>query len=502
MIPLFLILYWIFFIHSGKYKYLISSAIAVIGYILSFVFLNIVAYERTSLDYRKGMPFLGNNYYLFVVAIMAVVVIVTILLIILNKLIQSAKFSEFKRTKGKKFFKIIMAGISLVPVIMTVIIFILKCNSLGDLKKITFISFTVCSGVIIIPIILFKLITAKYELGIKEAAVLVGFAYTIILYSSVMKVMIEGYYYDARYLSSFIPFIILVAGMLLRMEKDEVCYFIPIISIIILATPYTASLLSSKAETRLETDLYEDVMEKVEDFSDSNTIILIEPPLLKYFYYPLLATNAKVYPMEPKYYNSFCYDIEDFSSKAIYITNDNGKELYEKGLVLYSTINNSSSVITGLPNELKKYPNWRIQVIKLDALYKLLDYSEFEELTWDNIELSVDDVEIDENDVAHVIVSIADTSQIYINNNYLLAYHLEFENGNNIFDSPRTQTGDLIMGDYSFDFDLSKQNGDMTVVFDVVEELVAWYSWDHDVPVVEFKESEEGWNYTIKTRKN
>ena len=74
------------------------------------------------------------------------------------------------------------------------------------------------------------------------------------------------------------------------------------------------------------------------------------------------------------------------------------------------------------------------------------------------------------------------------------------ENGYSIFDLPRTNTGKLITGDYSFDFDLSKQNGDMTVVFDVVEGGVAWYSYTNDVPAVEFTKGDDGWNYTVKIR--
>lgn len=512
MIPLFLILYWMFYIHSGKYKYLISSGIAVIGYILSFVFLNIVASERTSLDYRKGMSFLGNNYYLFVVAVAVISVIAITILIISNKLIQSSKFSEFRSTKGKKIFKILMICSSIVPVIMTVIIFILKCNAFSDFLKITFISFTVCSGVVLVPVILFKLVTAKYEPGIKEAAVLIGFVYTIILYSSIMKVIIEDYYYDARYLSSFIPFIILATGIMIRLnKKEEMNFIIPVISIIILVIPYTASLLTSGGEARIETDIYEDVMEKVEGFSDENTVILIEKPLLKYFYYPLLAANAKVYPMAPEYCEIFYYDNEDNHYNIIYITDDNGNGFIEKGLVLYSKINNSSSVkidsisniskTTGLPIEFIKYPNYRIQAIKLDELYNLLDYSKFEELTWDNVQYSIDDVEIDEDEIAHVTVSISDPSKFYVNDIYMLSYHLEYENEENIYDLPRRRIGTLVTGDYSFDFDLSNQNGDMTVIFDMVEEGVAWYSWTYDVPTVVFSKGEDGWDYTVGVRK-
>ncbi|SDJ26233.1 hypothetical protein SAMN04487760_104125 [Lachnospiraceae bacterium G41] len=509
MIPLFLILYWMFFVHSGKYKYLISSGIAVIGYGLSFEFLNILAYERTSMDYRKGMPFFGNHYYLFVVAIAVITLIVAIFLIIIRKLVVSEKFSEFKKTKGKRFFKILMSGFSVIPMIMTVIVIVLKCYVFSDFLKITFISFIVCSGVILVPIILFKMLTAKYELGIKEAAVLIGFVYTIILYSSVMKVMIEGYYYDARYLSSFIPFIIMAAGMMLRLNHIKHNYIIPIIGIIILIVPYTSSLLSSKAETRLERDVYESVLEKAEYYSNEYNIVLIDRSLLNYFYYPLLTTNSRIYPMDSEYLDSFCYDIDDFTTRAIYISDydedcalGKGINLYSKSTYSYSVNENNISIITGLPIEFQKHSNIKIRAIGLDALYKLMDSSKYDDLTLDNIQLSIDNVEIDENNIAHVTVSLADSSKFYFNESYLLSYHIEYRDGGNIYDFPRIDPGTQITGDYTLDFDLSHQKDDMTVIIDMVEEGVEWYSWSNPVPKVEFIENEEGcWDYTIGTKK-
>lgn len=508
MIPLFLILYWMLFIQSGKYRHLISSGIAVFGYVLSFVFLYTFAYKNTSINYRLGMPFFGKYFYLFVVLVVALTIVITTTLIVLTKKIQSEKFINYKKTKGKRIFKIMVAGISIVPIAVAIFTVILDCYSFGDFLKITIISFAVCSGVILIPFILVKLVSARYELGIKEAVIIILYIYTIIIYSSVMKVMIDGYYYDARYLSSFIPFIILAAGMMLRLLKKEEKYFIPVISIIILAIPYTASLLSSNVETRLDREIYDSVVESVETFSDDNTVILIEKNLMKDYYYPLASlSNANVYPIEADYFDSFCFDTSDYSSKVLYITDEKGDNYSERGTTIFAKYNeeycvneDNKSKILGLPNEFCERIAGKVQIISFDALYKLLDYEQYEKLTLDKMELTVDNVNID-NNVAYVTVSLTDKTQLIFNDKYSISYHLEFDDeSENIYDNPRTDTGALIFGDYTLTFDLSKQKDNMNVIIDVVEEDVEWYSWSHDVPEIVFTEEDEGWEYSIKTR--
>ena len=505
MLPLFLVLYWMNYIHKGKIRHLLSSGLMILGYVLSFLFHNITAYKNTAINYRLGLPFLGNYYFVFVIAMAVATVLIGVILAILSPKMKSVKFAGFMNDKGKKLFRILMAVAVAAVIPALAVIIIRKCYSAQDFLHITFIAFVVCSGLIILPVVMFRLISTKYPLGIKEASVIVAFVYTVIIYSCVMRNMLEGYYYGARYISSFIPFVIIIAGMMLRLQKSEAKYVVPIISIFILLVPYTALLLNSKAENRFDSEAFEEVLEVAKERSDRNTIIFVEKNLMQYFYYPLISsTKAKIYPIEPGYFDTFAKDTNEYNSQAIYITNNNGDQYAESGsvdLLKYYYRNefseNSLSSIIGLPDRYEKSLGKKIQVFEVDAVYKLLNPDLYEEMDFSDIDLTVERIIIDHQNVAHIRVSVTDGSKIYLNNKYLLSYHLEYENAEDLYDFPRITAGPLICESYDIDIDLSTQPEDVTVVIDMVEEGVQWYSWENKVPVILFTENEDGWDYKV-----
>ena len=503
ILPLFLILYWMYYVHTGKFRHLLSSGVMIIGYVISYIFLNITAYENTVINYRLGMPFLGNKTYIYVIIIFAVTLLVGVILSIIVKTADLNKLNEFKKKNCSKIFKILMAICAIIPIPVIAFIVIQNSYSFEEFLKITFVAFVVCSGLIIIPYIIFRLVSARYHAGIREASIIVVFAYTIILYSCVMRTMIDGYYYGARYLSSFIPFIVLTAGIMLKALKNEEKYFIPVIGILIMLIPYTSVLQNTRTETRFDNDIYEDVMEVVEKNADENTIVLVENELLKYYYFPLLqSSDARIFPIEEGYIEYLCKGINDFTSKVIYITDDKGNEYAAKGDVKYLNYNiqnkslaKNTSTFLGLPNTFSEGKGSKIQVLEIDALYKIVNYDLFDDMEINDFDLSVKSVEITDEGMAHIIVSLTDGSKLYHNDKFSLSYHLEYENAEDEYENPRINFGSVTSVDYLIDVDLESQPEDVTVVIDVVEEGVAWYSYEHKVPIIVFNETKQGWEY-------
>ncbi len=505
MLPLLLILYWMYFIHTRKARHLVSSGIMILGYVLSFLFLNISAYENTSINYRLGIPFLGKYYYIYAIILSAVALIVGVVLAIVLKKADPKKLDEFEKGTGSKIFKILMAVAAFIPIPVTVVLIINKCLTFSDFLSITFVSFVVCSGILLIPYVLFRLITTKYIVGIKEAAVVVIFLYSVVLYSCAMKPMLEGYYYESRYISSFIPFVIIISGMMLRLLKQEEKYFIPVIGIIIMIMPYTFSLLNTKSQTRFDGEILEDVIEYVKENADGNTVVFVDKNIMEYLYYPLLGMDyVKVYPIEPGYFESFCLSTGFYKSKVIYITDDTGNDYVSKGTLKYLKYNipkiveeEDISTVLDLPTDFSDGDGEKIQIIESDALHKLLDGYLFNKMEMEDLDLSINKIEITDDGIAHIIVSITDQSEIFYNDKLFLSYHLEYENAEDVYEQPRILFGPLSVDDYLIDIDLANQPEDVTVVIDVVEEGVAWYSYDHKVPVILFNETDDGWEYKI-----
>ena len=503
MIPLFLILYWMYFIHSKKIRHLVSSGIVIVGYILSFLFVNFTAYENTAINYRLGIPFLGDYYYLFVIIISAIAVIFGLIIGIIVKKTNSNESDENKNIKAKIVFKILMAVGAFASIPATIVITILNCKSFPYFLNITFIEIMVCSGVVLLPYILFRLVSTTYYVGIKEAVTVVAFLYTTVLYSFVMKPMLDGYYYNSRYISYFIPFVIIIAGMMLRLIKREGKYFLPVIGILILLLPYSLILFDGKAETRFNNQILEDVTSYVEENADEDTVVFVERSLLKYFYYPLKNIDkVNIYPIESGYFETFYYGTDIYRSKVIYITDDNGDGCVSKGTLKYLNYNiprlpsgTDVSYILGLPNEYHDRTERKIQIVEYDAFYRLLSENTFKRLELKDLDLTINHIDVTDEGIAHIIVSLTDGSEIYRNDKLLLSYHLEYNNAEDRYECPRLLFDSLTADEYLIEVDLSEQPEDVTVVIDVVEDGVAWYSYDNKVPVIVFTETDEEWDY-------
>ncbi len=441
------------------------------------------------------------------IVIAALTVVVNIVLLIVFRKADAEKMAEFERGKGKMVFKIIMAVASVASIVMMIIVNIFNCNSYKDALNITFVSFIVCSGVLLIPYIIARLVSTSYTLGYKEAVSVVMFVYTVLLYSAVMKPMLDGYYYEARYLSSFIPFVIIIGGMMLRLFKEDEKYFIPIISAILIAIPYTTSLLSSDAERRLDINEFEDVLKTVENHTDEDTIIFVEKSLMKYYYYPLLCSSkGKVYPIEPAYFDDFCLDTMDTTSRVIYISDSTGDRYRGRGGMKFISEDKQNlvseddcSVILGLPNAFHEGEMTTTQVIEVLNVRNFLEYNTFKKLNWWEFNIVIKDVEIDENGLATVKVAVSDQSRIYTTGDYGISYHIDYDKAKDVYDNPRTPLGPYVLEDYVFEIDLSEEDEDMKVTFDIVEEEVRWFSFYHMVPSVVFEHDDEGeWIYTIE----
>ena len=504
MLPLFLVIYWMLFVHTRKKRLIISGFITVLGYLLGFLYLDSIAHTNTSINYRIGLSVLGDNYRFFVFGTVILLTVISAVFLIVIPKTDIQKIKTFERNIGAKVFKILISAVSVVMTVSVVILGIKTCDSYNDIFKLTLVSFMICSGLVLLPYILVRLFIGAYRVGTKEAVVTVAFVYSILLYSSVMKHTIDGYYYDARYLSSFIPIIILCSGIMLRLLKAEEKYFIPIIGIIFMITPYTSSLLTDRAETRFDTSLYEDVM-KIAEEEEEDTIVLLEKDLMKYYYYPLIqTTDLKVYPIEANALKDLCMDTNERKSKVLYITDRNGDAYHDKGTILYFRDNTARiieeenySELTGLPIRFSDVDKGVIQVLEFDSLEDMLNPENFDVFDIDKMNLRIKDVEIDEDETAYITVSVSDGKDMLYDEKYNLSFHLEYENSEDIFENYRIPLGSYVYGDYVIELDLSENEENTRLITDIVEENVMWYSDNNEVPTVDFIHSNEGWTYMI-----
>ncbi|MCR4649496.1 MAG: hypothetical protein K5776_10520 [Lachnospiraceae bacterium] len=505
LIPLIFVLYALYYAHTRKKIYLVSAGVSLIGYVLGFVYMSMIAYENTMINYQIGIPFFGDKVFIFVI-ILSIVAFVSgsILLVSLND-VKEEDIRRFETGIGKKIFKILVTVSAAAFLILVIVQGIMNCHSFKEVTRLTLSAFTICSGVSVIPVILVRLLSTKYDPDEKEAAVIVTFIYTIMLYSAVMKVSIERYYYDARFLASFLPFAIIAGGLALNYLKNEMKYYLPLVGMFILLVPYSATLIANDCEKRMDSEVFFDVIDYVEENADENTVVFVEKNLMKYFYYPLCElTDVRIYPMTADLIEDFVRDTGDNSSNVLYITNKDEISKYKHTVEYYKKFysrrfsETDLSMALGLPNSLKTRLAGTVEILKVEKLSDLLSRFSYSKMDDSDFNLKVENVEVDENNIAHVTLSVTDSDEILYNDVYLLSYHLDYELSEDLYDLPRVLIGPFTVEKYTYDFSLSGMNEDLTVMFDVLEEGVAWYSWDNDVPVVSFSKDDEG-NWTYKT---
>ena len=96
-------------------------------------------------------------------------------------------------------------------------------------------------------------------------------------------------------------------------------------------------------------------------------------------------------------------------------------------------------------------------------------------------------------------MAVSDQDRIYTTGDYGISYHIDYEKAKDVYDFPRIPLGPYVLEDYVFEIDLSEENEAMKVTFDIVEEEVRWFSFNHRVPYVLFEQDEEvEWIYTIE----
>ena len=228
--------------------------------------------------------------------------------------------------------------------------------------------------------------------------------------------------------------------------------------------------------------------------------------MMKYFYYPLLGkNNVSVYPFDYSLVDTFCFDTKEKPSSVLYITDSIDDEVAEHGKTCFMRENRTNeckeediSLITGLPNAFHEKYKGDVKVVKFDSLYKLVDYSKVEEIDISALNISVTDVEVDKKENACITISFSEETKMYHNENgYALSYHVISEDYE-VYDNPRKELGELIVGDYTLDYNLSEIKNTATIIVDVIEEGVQWYSYHGKVPAVTFIKNGDEWNYSVE----
>lgn len=514
IIPIVLIICWINYFVNREKSSLIVSLITSLGYGFSYLLLMITAYTNTIIVYKQGLFFVSDKLITpFVIIGIVLSLVIPVLLLVMYKAGNSVRFKEFLKIKGRTIFKLIIFGMTIGAIIYSVITGILKYDSFSQATKMSIVVITAVTGFVSIPIILFFVVRMNYKLTVEVFSLVSFFTYGVFLYAGILRPRVSDYYFEARFLLPFIPFVFITAGIMMKDTKKD-SWVIPLIALAASFIPYTMVLMKPDVDERIGCENVDNVIEVVKNHSDEDTLILVEKSLLKDFYHALDSIEGlKVYPYEKSIKSDFAKSINTIGKRVIYITTDEKNNYAKKFTCLYSNDNNISKVakkdyspIFRLPLRYTESVDETLQVIEISDFSKTLNITDFKDgiFTFDDIKLELQDIETYDN-VATIRLFVTEEKEVLYNNSkeLRLSYHLNFnDKSKNVYENPRFEicNGKYVNG-FSQEVDILLSDiveEEFTMTIDVVEEMIEWYSTNHSgCPVISFKRGKTGWSYEI-----
>lgn len=515
IIPVLIVICWIKFIFDKEYEYLVCSILISVGYGIAFLLLLLSAYDNTLIVYKQGLFFL-NDIQVVITVYFGVVLslLLSIILWIFYKDDYSEKIRIFIHSQKVLIIKTVFLIIPMTSVIVTVVKGIQSCDSWKDATSLSLVVAATVSGVIIIPTILFGIIKMNYRITSDNLIMLIFFEYGVFVYAALLRPTVGELYLEARFLLPFLPAIIGTSGIIMKEYKKD-NYFIPLIAIIILFLPYSATVINNKTDSANEWQIVLNVMETVKENSEEDTIVLVEKSLMNDFYFPLKSIKElKVYPYDKKIKRDFAKSVDVFGKKVIYVTKDksnaykrNERTLYSESNHLYGVNKKDYSPLIGIPMSYSLKKTQEIQVMEINDFSDIFNVTDCKDgdFSYELIDFNVKDIKI-ENEIATIKLGITEEKPVLYSNSSQIrvSYHLSFDNKEkNIFENARWEIGS---GQYinsfplTVEIDLSQINDDNVIVtLDAVEEYVEWYSKNHiGCPMIQFMRNANGWDYKIE----
>ena len=300
LIPYFLIVYAGMYFFTGRKVFAVFLPLTVFGYLLSYLIMRQVQPFYTMNNYR--FVFTGNintsnitqTVIFTCIVIMAVCSIYTALV---WKYRKNPSLEDFLSDAFRKqIMKLLLILMTVLPILYIIYKAFQKYESVSEAVGLTFAGFVQNAGLVLLPAgIVLLLIRPDIFLASKEKLVIfVSFFYCILIYSALLRVEIDYYYYYARYLVPFVPVAVLTAVTALDSIGGKLVIPAAVCSLCF-SMPYASFLLSHDDDTRMEWSTLHDISQQIH----SKDCIVIENYHLSTVWLPLRAiTGAHVYPAE------------------------------------------------------------------------------------------------------------------------------------------------------------------------------------------------------------
>lgn len=350
LVPILCICLLALYFYRKEAAYLKAGIVILLGFIAGFLFVAWCSteYFHLNIDWLLKIPFVTRDSVLgFAIGLglLAILVFDGISLLRLQTLKKASKFVPMI-TRIVIALILILGGINIATML----------DSNNKLGYMTVISYTLLSGIILLPVLVVLAMVAAGELWRNKRNTIISllFLYCILLYSAVFRVRVIDHYYGDRYLVPFMGIIFLAAAIAVeKLWQYHICkYALVVYGLVtcIYFVPHIQFIVENKDDTRIEWETLMDVAEQL----DENSVVIIQDDLMKTFYFPLRdITGAECYPVfEDGAINTF-FTLEQ-RDKIVYLLSNGigdqgeGDMIYKKNIICveYEEDNKSNDPLT------------------------------------------------------------------------------------------------------------------------------------------------------------
>ncbi|MEY8354092.1 hypothetical protein AALB39_12125 [Lachnospiraceae bacterium 54-53] len=314
IIPMFIIVFVILLFQEGEKGYFITGIISIISYFLGLV---VMGHTSPRYTFDNYMPLLSlikaspDANHVFIIALIGVMVALIFL-----------TCSYIVSQKGNNTCTLLFCLLNIIKLLIFLCILIIsvkwfrisynadyddqwnyyKNNGLfGSIQNITFFTYLIWSGVIIIPVTLYSIIKLKIKNSTEKCIVpiIFMFTYCILFYSTFLRYEIQYYYYYSRYIAPFLSLAFILGAYFI--DKNLKLKIITGVISSLIFLPFSFYMMLFDDISKIDFYSFIKTKELVSDLEEKSTLV-IEDSLLPIFFYPL-DSNPDLYVFSESLFN-------------------------------------------------------------------------------------------------------------------------------------------------------------------------------------------------------
>lgn len=507
LMPMFVLIFIGMYLVRNERKYMAYSLVSMVSYWLGFLFMIKMNPRYTLGNYGQLTgPFeklISPTVFVTLVVILGIAFLALMYVMWPKK--REKVLDRLSSFRDGKLLLRLSPALIIILLLLVCFIRIIGIHTMASEDDYPVIStlqaFVVLTGVVILPAVLVFVLTGRIKTTLPMYVLTFTGIWCVLVYAAVMRPQIQYYYYYSRYLTPFIPIILILFALLYSQYKKVGISLL--FAAILFCIPSQYFIHANKDDSRMDWDVILDLCEMAEEKFDADTDVYIDSSIYYILYFPLRAySDANIYVSDVNYMlDTF---MEDPEKRIYYIAKGDFSSLEQIEYINETTISEDNlENRTRLFNLPKNYEtdSFDISVINMtDVFLYGSPYMagpakiEVEEVTCDPVDGEVE-IQIkgllQQGDFAY-----------YNNCEYFLSYHIFDATGNLlVYDNPRYSIGTIVTGEATMNLNLDvidpmkkHQIKDIVLQIDMVHEGIGWKSYEGvELPRLRFVKTSFGW---------